>query len=331
MSRTTRISSTLAILLIVYWAYALLAVPWIEPPPPIIIVDQGKKTERPVNVHSQQLEQLKGLFPEDHWVWGEKTVIVESNRAKMLLQTYRMVEGGRMEIAPCIIVFAHEGPAESEEQRRRQSIILEAPNGALLQFDPPLDFNKPKATRLLKGWLKGDVTIRSDWKEPGPEDDLLITTRDIQITEQSISTPNVVEFRWGPHCGSGQDLEIKLINEKSKPGEATSTNITGIESFNLRHVELLQFDLNNPSISPGKKSDAGTAEIRCAGPFHFDVLRHVATFQDHVVVSQPTRLKTPDQLTCDVLAVHFADRPHEVAAGAKPENAKKSGSLDLIA
>ena len=34
MPRITRISGSLAAVLVAYWAYALMAVPWIEPPAP---------------------------------------------------------------------------------------------------------------------------------------------------------------------------------------------------------------------------------------------------------------------------------------------------------
>ena len=335
MSRTTRISSSLAIILIAYWAYALLAVPWIEPSSISSISNQPyKRGSDDVEPHDLQMKQFVGLFPPDHWIWKGKTIVLESNRAKLLLQTYRNVEGGRMEIFPCVIVFPHEGPTESEEQRRRQSIILEAPGGALLQFDPPLDFNQPKATRMVNGQLKGDVIIRSDWKDPGPEDDLLIETSEIQITEHSISTPNPVKFHWGPHYGSGQDLEIKLLADKSKPGsEAAGSNVTGIESFDLRHVDLLRFDLNKTSLSSGSKSNVEPAEIRCAGPFHFDAIRRMAMFRDHVNVSQPNPSGTPDQLDCDVLSIFFVDHPKESKEGntATADKNKDAGSLDLVA
>jgi hypothetical protein len=331
MSRTTRISSSLAIILIAYWAYALLAVPWIEPPSTTAISSRhdkpGLEGEEP---HDLQMKQFVGLFPPDHWIWKGKTIVLESNRAKLLLQNYRNVEGGRMEIWPCVIVFPHEGPTESEEQRRRQSIILETPR-ALLQFDPPLNFNQPKATRMVNGQLKGDVIIRSDWKEPGPEDDLLIEASEVQITEHSISTPNPVKFHWGPHYGSGRDLEIKLLTAAPKPGaEATGGNITGIESIDLRHVDLARFDLGKTSLSPAGKSDGGQAEIRCAGPFRFDAVRRVATFRDHVNVLRPNPSGTPDQLDCELLSVFFTDRSLETAAVAADKK-KDPGTLDLVA
>ena len=260
MSRATRIAGSLAIVVIVYWAYALLAVPWIEPP----AAPRANRRKRPAAISRRrrttcvdvQIKSLKDFFPPGAWELKDP-MILESDRAKLLLQTYDNLGDGRVEIHPCTIVFPYEGPAESEAQRRRQTIILEAPDGAVLQFDQPLDLGRAKVGRLVGGQLKGKVTIRSDWKEPGPEDDLLITTRDVQLTEQTISTPNPVEFRWGPHFGRGQDMVIKLLaGQPSRATRAGGPNVAGIESFEIRHVERLHLDLGQAG---RREEGAGTA------------------------------------------------------------------------
>jgi len=169
---------------IVYWAYALLVVPWIEPPadlhPEEAITEEARLgANGAVDV---PLRELQSLFPPGSWEL-KNPKILESDRATLLLQEYHNHNDGSVEIHPCTIVF------RDETQPLRQSVILEAPGGALLQFDQPLDINHAKIGRLVKGQLIGPVTIRSDWKEPGPEDDLLITTRDIQLTEKTIFHP----------------------------------------------------------------------------------------------------------------------------------------------
>ena len=145
----------------------------------------------------------------------------------------------------------------------------------MLQFDQPLDLNRAKIGRLVRGQLNDKVTIRSDWKEPGPEDDLLIVTHDIQLTEQTIATPSPVDFRWGPHFGRGQDMVIKLLAGPPQPGtEGVGPNIAGIESFELKHIERLHLDLPNdsgtgvaqpPSAVPPGRTQPRAAVLR-AGP-----------------------------------------------------------------
>ncbi len=174
MSRFRRIAGSLAAVLVAYWAYALLAVPWIEPAAPPRTKDKGPQ-EGGESVEVSQQKLLRRLFPAGAWELKNPTIL-ESNRAKLIFQQYRNYPDGRIEIHPCTIVFLYDGPAEDEDQRLRQSIILEAPGGAVLQFDPPLDPSRPTVGRLVGGQLVGQVTIHSDWKEPGPQDDLWIVT-----------------------------------------------------------------------------------------------------------------------------------------------------------
>ena len=301
MSRTSRIAGSFAIVMIAYWAYALLAVPWIEPttdrrhPGEITKIERDRAREF-VDI---QLDQVRRHFPPGGMeaLGLKEPKIIESNRAKLLFQTYEHHSDGSVVLRPCAIVFAYEGPAEDEAQRLRQSVILEAPGGARLQFDPPLDINRARIGRLVRGQLDGQVTIRSDWKQPGPEDDLLIVTRDIQLTEQTISTPHPVEFRWGPHFGRGQEMVMELLAGEPRPGmEAVGTNIVGIESFELRRIERLHLDLGQP------------VEIQCRGPFRFDVLRRVATFSERVDVLKLNPGGPADQIACDLLSLYFAER-----------------------
>jgi hypothetical protein len=361
MSRFRRIAGSLAAVLVAYWAYALLAVPWIEPAAPPRTKDNGPPYGgESVEVSQQKL--LTRLFPADAWELKNPTIL-ESNRAKLIFQQYRNYPDGRIEIHPCTIVFLYDGPAEDEDQRLRQSIILEAPGGAVLQFDPPLDLSRPRIGRLVGGQLVGQVTIHSDWKEPGPQDDLWIVTRDVQLSQEMIATPHPVDFRWGPHFGRGREMTIKLLSgqpvgagtaaERWSP--AAGPNIAGIESFDLRHVERLHLELpekgtgpicrDQPSVGarpegashkldlspfpPGQRGQPGQTgapvEIRCRGPFHFDVPRRVATFRDGVEVTKLNPSGPADQLTGELLSLYFIGRGAAVPANPDP------GSLDLVA
>ncbi len=275
----------------------------------------------------------------------QKPVILESDRAKLLFQTYESRSDGSVRISPCVIVFDYDGPATDQAQRDRQAVILEAPGGARLQFDPPLDINRAKIGRLVQGQLDGPVTIRSDWKQPGPEDDLLIQTKDVQLTERTVFTPHPVEFRWGPNFGRGQGMVMKLLPGKPRPGmEATGTNIAGIESFELQTIQRLHIDLgqqvdgsgtaglpadgtsatsriaSNSTSTTSRLAAVGTTaigpekatsipvEIHCRGPFRFDVLHRVATFSDRVDVLKLNPGGPADQIACDVLSMYFSQR-----------------------
>ncbi len=169
-----------------------------------------------------------------------------------------------------------------------------------------------------------------------------------------IYTPHPVDFRWGPHFGRGREMTIKLLSgqpvgagtaaERWSP--AAGPNIAGIESFDLRHVERLHLELGGGTPICGaaagttarrwsaaraggtpapQAAESVPVEIRCRGPFHFDVPRRVATFRDGVEVTKLNPSGPADQLTGELLSLYFIARG--AAAPANPE----PGSLDLVA
>ena len=332
MPRITRIAGSFVIVAIAYWAYALVAVPLIEPaadPRRLERITQQDR-QRAEYLVSSRLKQLEGLFSPGAWEL-ENPKILESDHAKLLLQEYNNLGDGRVEICPCTIVFTHDGPGD-EAQRRRQSVILEAPGGALLRFDSPLDLNRAKVGRLVGGQLNGPITIRSDWKEPGPEDDLRIVTRDVHLTERTISTPHPVAFQWGPHSGRGRDMMIRLLTGQPAPGiEGAGPNITGIEFFELKHVERLHLDLGQTNSKKAAESSSVPVEIRCRGPFRFDAVGRVATFRDSVDVRKPNPSGPSDQLACELLSLYFIERSDGKPKGAAKKTSKNDNSLDLVA
>ena len=169
-------------------------------------------------------------------------------------RTTNNLPDGRVEIPRCTIVFS--SPADDEAQRRRQSIILEAPDGAVLKFDQPLDLSRAKVGRLVGGQLNGPVTIRSDWKEPGPEDDLLVTaTGDINSPSRP-SPRRAGRFPLGPafrprpghgHQALGRPAGAGHGRTRARMSPASSRS-------SLRHVERLHLDLGQTPSCAGRKA-----------------------------------------------------------------------------
>jgi hypothetical protein len=241
MHRGTRIVGSFAIVLAAYWAYALVAVPLIEPPAdprhdgPISEAERAEVQGR----IDAGIAQLEGLFPPKSWELQDPKIL-ESDQFKLLMQEYRNLGDGRVEIRPCTMIFMPEGPAADEAQRKRRAVILEAPEGALLKFDQPFDLRRMKIGRLIGGQLTGRITIRSGGRLPGPEDNLLITTRDVQLAEGKVTTPHAVEFRYGPHYGRGAQMQITLLSGDEIPGgNRRQPHGAAIERFELRRVERL--------------------------------------------------------------------------------------------
>jgi lipopolysaccharide export system protein LptA len=336
MQRVARIAGSFAVVTVTYWLYAMLAVPWIEPPakrPSGGGIADGNRP-KPGELVKGQLKQLAWWFNAGDWELTNPKIL-ESDHAKLLLQDYRNLGDGRVEIRPCTIIFPYEGPAEDEAQRRRQAVILQAPQGAMLQFDQPFDLHRAKIGRLVAGQFKGQITIRSDGKCPGSEDDLLITTRDVELTERTVATPQPVDFRWGPNYGRGHQMLMKLLAGEARPAtEVSGPNVAGVESFELRRVERLHLDLGAAMASPGKPAASTPVEITCRGPFRFDVVRRVATFSERVEVMKRNPQGPGDQILCDVLSLCFIQRPKGPKGkpgDAAPPAPKNTDAFDLVA
>ncbi len=333
MPRVARIAGSFAIVTVVYWLYAWLAVPWIEPPADPQRDTKGIFVDGGDDLLKGQLKQLQGLFPPEAWEGLKKSILVNlgNDRAKLLFQRYdNSPQDGRLVITPCTIVIA---PSEdgNEEERRRQPIILEAPEGAILRFDPPLDLGGAKMGRLVEGHLNGPVTIRSQGKRPGSEDDLSIVTRDVQLTQRTVATPNEVSFRWGPHRGRGRGMTIKLLVDDAGPDKgAVGPNITGLERLEMRHVDQLYLDLGPAMARPGQAAVSTPVEIHCAGPFAFDAIKRVATFSDRVEVLKSNSGGPADQILCDTLTIYFSPRSKGNASVTSAPG-KPPGLLDLVA
>ena len=219
------------------------------------------------------------------------------------------------------MVFLWDGPAEDETQRLRQSVILQAPEGAILKFDKPIDLSSLKIGRLVGGSLLGKITISSQGKSPGPEDDLLIRTSDVQLNEQEVWTRNKVDFTWGKNSGSGREMHIKLLADPSKAGkDKNAPNVSGIELFEMRHIDGLHLEFTAFSlrceplprlIKPMASCLQPTLpicsmDITCDGPFTFNVVKRVATFADNVHVSRVNPNGPSDQIQSELLSIYFA-------------------------
>lgn len=372
MHRVLRIAGSFVITLVAYWAYALVAVPLIEPPADLhvdqpIPEDELKAAKGRMDVESAK---LKRFFPAGAWeLQGAK--ILESKQFMLVMQDYRNLGDGRVEIHPCSMVFTPDGPVADATQQNRQAMILEAPEGALLEFDGPFDLRRMKIGRLVGGRLMGPVRIRGKGKSPGPEDNLLIETRNVELTEKNIITPHTVDFRWGPHSGRGGQMRIKLLSGGNlRDGKRGGPNIAGIELFELRRLDRLHLELGELNLAseqeartagkqaegdasggasvvaeggsgrrapPGDLPAGGVSdlpvEVTCKGPFRFDVIKKVATFEDRVDVLRINPTGPSDQLDCELLSIFFTDSADPAASRSKGsgKRGKKqpAGSLKL--
>ncbi len=314
--RAGRFLVALVALAFAYQAYALLVVPWVEPPPPPELQSSGDLPARePAD------PELAALFPEGAWE-RENPMVLRTQAGRLLFQDFERSEDGRIELHPCTIVFyapaGQQGGAKSQ-----RPVILQTPDKAVLSFSESPDIVSGRIGKLQGALLEGDVRIFSAETQPGANDALLITTRNIQILPQQIWTPHDVVFQYGSSRGSGRDLSITLAAERDDDaGAARQALVQSIEMLELVHIDKLLLDLPGKGLladlSPASAAGASTTqlaplsppastavEVTCQGPFQFDFQRGVAQLEDHVDVVRMNPEGPSDQLNCQTLRIHF--------------------------
>jgi hypothetical protein len=310
----------LAAVVATYYSYAVAVVPFIEPR--AAGPAAGRASEDEIALARQLAgrrtrDRLEGIFPDGSWEIQDPKVL-ESDRVMVLLRDYRVLDDGRVEVKPCTFVFFPQGratrsaadsPQRAAAGTLARPIVLQAPEGAVLEFDEPIDLRRAKIGRLVGGLLVGPIRIHSRESSPGAGDSLEIATRNIQINPRQIWTPHEVQFRHGRSHGTGRDLQIAFEQAEGDIDSRRSGLIDGrLKSLELVHVDKFHVEMAGllPGAStPPPESPQPPIEITCRGSFVFDFIDHVASFEDQVDVWRLQANGPSDQLTCRLLEIYL--------------------------
>ncbi len=343
-SRLLRIVISAAVVFVTYSAYVWCAVPWIEPAaasvdrPSTPIPDRASRQTIPPD------DSMLAWFGHQPGAWElDSPKRLQNDQGILLLQEYTNLGNGKLKIKPCTIVFMSNDEAKPREQRIREAIILQAPDGAILKFDQEIDLRRGDVGKVESGLLLGKVTIRSDQKLPGPADDLAISTFDVAMTTEAITTPHTVQFRWGANHGSGRGMQIDLLDEKTAKKHDVEKKIGRVKLLTLSHDVQMNFQFKGhagptdiaaaaaseppPGATPTETKLAAASDrpatpvtVTCRGPFRYDFPQHQATFQEQVDVLRINAPGPSDRLACELLELHLAPEVAEEGSPPKAES-----------
>ncbi|MCH7752027.1 MAG: hypothetical protein IH898_07730, partial [Planctomycetes bacterium] len=326
LTRLTHAAIAFAMTVVVYQAYVLLAVPFIEPTlanrPSEQSIDPGEMPPPRTAPHKHR-ELLAAYFPVGHWTLTEPPKTIETGNAMIVLDDYQPRDDGQVRVTKCVILFFPR-PRERGEPPPRDAVVLEAPHGAVLQMDDAVRPGLGGMGRIQWARLVGDIVVRSDMREPGPQDDLLLTTRDLYMNEDLIRTDDKVEMQLGPHWGRGRVLEIRLVAIERGRASTGGPQIGGIDSLEILHDVRAQLAAGEMKLF-AEQADQDSAQpdppikIACRGRFRFDFANNIASFVDQVQVVQQHDHGGRDQLFCDELNLYFTGKEEAVAASNNAE------------
>ena len=353
-----RLGRTLRVFLVVLAAagfYRLAAVPLIEPRIRDTSTDHEMTPEEAAAIRAradQRLAALGDVFPPGSWE-RENPIMLESRQMRLLFKDYHSLPDGRVNLVPCTLVVLPDKNRVAANGPPGRTLVLRAPQGAVLEFDEPLDLRQGRLAKLVGGSLRGQVTIRGTPSMPGAEDDIEIVTRDLELDELEVSTGEMVQFRYGRSSGSGRGLVARL---KPRPGGSGPSaagagpgdkgpNIGGVDSIRLDRDVKMRIEGLAGGMLPGapatqppatpSAADAAAAIasaapppvlVSCRGAMCMNVSSNVITLEENVDVIRTAADGSTDQLACDLLAIVLGRKQKTAAAGPPGDGGR--GSLE---
>ncbi|BBO36497.1 hypothetical protein [Lacipirellula parvula] len=313
ITRLTHAAIAFAVTAVLYQAYVLAVAPFIEPAwrvaqataPPAV-----DEMMTPAEALHRYRDLLTAYFPPDHWCFAKPPLALENGQALIIFSEYDETPDGKLEVPQCAVIFFPTAHAKSDGPPR-DAIIMESELGASLQMEAQKgDFGFGP---IQHGVLNGKVNIRSDMREPGPADDLLINTDNLVINEDGIYTRSPVNMRLGPHNGFGRELEIRFSKAEGGGGGGLGGIYGKLEELIVKHDVTMTAQLGQQSLfdkpaasPPGQPgSPAPPIHIQSAGPFRLNFNAKVASFNDQVRARQTYPDGKLDQLFANELKLNF--------------------------
>jgi hypothetical protein len=351
-----RLGRTLRVFLIVLATaglYRLVVVPLVEPRVRAAVASQELSPAAVAAAKARadgRLAQVSTLFAPGSWELDGPNML-ESRQMRLLFKDYRRMskdpDDPRVQLIPCTLILLPDTSGEAGAPAGR-TVVLRAPQGAVLEFDEPFDLSKQeRPSRLVGGSLRGQVTIRGTATAPEADDEVEIVTRDVELKEMEISTAEAVQFRYGRSSGSGRAMEIRLL--PGAKGSEQGPSIGGIDTIRLDRDVKLKLEglagglIPGPPVSGAVGPDGAMAAaappadgaeepapvlVSCRGSLCMNVSANVISLEDHVDVVRTLPGGAHDQLACDLLAVVLGrdEKAGTMTAGLKPIEIQAKGT-----
>lgn len=316
IKRLTHAAIAFAVTAAVYQGYVVAVAPFVEPAwraDALPVDESAAEVVTGDDALHRYRELLQAYFPPEHWCFRRPPKALDNGQVLIVFDEYTQTESGELRVPLCAVVFFPRARDRSGGAPR-DAIILESSGGAVLQMESQVDKAVNTFGKMQHGTLVGDVTIRSDMREPGPHDDLLLKTRELYMNEDRIHTPETVDMKLGEHHGFGRELEISFMKTEGGSSVGAGAIYGKLEELLVKHDVAL-------TIAPGKMSFFGepspeakaAAEqtpappirIRSVGPLRIDFAAEVASFTDQVQVRQTHPDGKLDELLANELKLFF--------------------------
>ncbi len=240
--------------------YRIAVVPFLEPPSVSVVEMNSGGQER-------QGPDFSGLFPPGAWQL-ENPKVLEASWGTLLFERWERDQPDRWRVAPVTVVLRRQGEAQDESARHESPIILDAPEGAIVEFAEPMNVITGTTPSIKGGQLIGEVHIhnlaRHDAVLPldgsalgangrvsdggmiaSPKPDsraFHLVTRNVRIDSRQIRSAEEVALQLAGAVMRGRDLTIHLAGGGTiAPARATPLSV--LDSLELIYLDELRVPL----------------------------------------------------------------------------------------
>lgn len=262
----------LSVLALTMGGYQMTVARWLKPP----VIEHAPVA---VRVLTDNDESLVDLYPADAWQRG-RSIRLKTQDGMLLFQNWEQNKddrdgGKKWRLWPITMVIGRGLDAKGASQ----PIVIEAEQGAVIEFSASLDVMSGVAPTIQRGQLMGDVQIRringidenaisgSNYQVQADDQTLDIRTANVGIDRRKIWTTEAIEMKVGRAVMVGRDLTLHLATSTGS-GASQSSIARSLDRMELIYLRELTLPLGKAG-DPAGKND-GVVQVRCDGRIDYD-------------------------------------------------------------
>ncbi|WP_404304667.1 hypothetical protein [Neorhodopirellula lusitana] len=269
----------LSVLALAMGGYQMTVARWLKPP----VVQRAPIAERELTDND---ESLVDLYPADAWQRG-RSIRLKTQDGMLLFQNWEQNKGDRdggkkWRLWPITMVIGRGLDADGDSQ----PIVIEAEEGAVIEFSAALDVMSGVAPTIQRGQLMGSVHIRringneidaaSDAvntsiyqvnASKNADETLDIRTANVGIDRRKIWTTEAIHMQVGRALMVGRDLTLHLASSAGGGGSQSSIS-RSLDRMELIYLRELTLPLDKPGASPDDSN--GIVQVKCDGRIEYD-------------------------------------------------------------
>lgn len=262
----------LSVLALVMGGYQATVARWLKPP----VIEHAPVA---VRVLTDNDESLVDLYPADAWQRG-RSIRLKTQDGMLLFQNWEQNQddrdgGKKWRLWPITMVIGRGLDANGSSE----PIVIEAEQGAVIEFSAALDVMSGVAPTIQRGQLMGDVQIRringidenaingSQYQVQADDQTLDIRTKNVGIDRRKIWTTEAIQMQVGRAVMVGRDLTLHLATSTGS-GASQSSLARSLDRMELIYLRELTLPLGKAG-DPAGQND-GVVQVRCDGRIEYD-------------------------------------------------------------